>query len=104
MFVKDYNFFLFGIDCIYSFKSSDCLKLIFVLILFLLIGQQCTASISDCPISHSIQLTNPFLGLPLEFGKCESCGTSEPGQCEGQFLYFLSDAYIYIYHCLFDFS
>jgi DNA-directed RNA polymerase-5 subunit 1 len=75
----------------------------FVLILFLLIGQQCTASISDCPISHSIQLTNPYLGLPLEFGKCESCGTSEPGQCEGQFLYFLSDACIYI-TVLFDFS
>lgn len=45
----------------------------------------CTASISDCPISHSSQLTNPFLGLPLEFGKCESCGTSEPGKCEGHF-------------------
>ncbi|KAB5572999.1 hypothetical protein DKX38_000193 [Salix brachista] len=40
----------------------------------------CTASISDFPISHSSQLTNPILGLPLEFGKCESCGTSE--QCE----------------------
>ncbi|KAJ6945281.1 hypothetical protein NC651_000355 [Populus alba x Populus x berolinensis] len=56
----------------------------------------CTASISDCPISHSIQLTNPFLGLPLEFGKCESCGTSEPGQCEGHFGYI--DLPVPIYH------
>ncbi|KAJ8774275.1 hypothetical protein K2173_009706 [Erythroxylum novogranatense] len=46
-----------------------------------------TASISECPISHSFQLTNPFLGLPLEFGKCESCGTSELGECEGHFGY-----------------
>lgn len=45
---------------------------------------QCTASISDCSISHASQLANPFLGLPLEFGKCESCGTSEPGKCEGE--------------------
>ncbi|KAG8391127.1 hypothetical protein BUALT_Bualt01G0155600 [Buddleja alternifolia] len=45
----------------------------------------CKASISDCPISHASQLNNPFLGLPLETGKCESCGTGEPGQCEGHF-------------------
>ncbi|CAI9770471.1 unnamed protein product [Fraxinus pennsylvanica] len=47
----------------------------------------CKASISDCPISHSSQLSNPFLGLPLEAGRCESCGTAEPGQCEGHFGY-----------------
>ncbi|XP_073269982.1 DNA-directed RNA polymerase V subunit 1 [Primulina huaijiensis] len=47
----------------------------------------CKASISDCPISHASQLSNPFLGLPLEAGKCESCGTGEPGQCEGHFGY-----------------
>ncbi|CAI9112935.1 OLC1v1013446C1 [Oldenlandia corymbosa var. corymbosa] len=47
----------------------------------------CKASISDCGISHASQLSNPFLGLPLEVGKCESCGTSEPGQCEGHFGY-----------------
>ncbi|XP_042503791.1 DNA-directed RNA polymerase V subunit 1 [Macadamia integrifolia] len=45
----------------------------------------CTSSISDCPVTHPSQLTNPFLGLPLESGKCESCGTAEPGQCEGHF-------------------
>ncbi|CAH9123000.1 unnamed protein product [Cuscuta epithymum] len=45
------------------------------------------ASISDCPINHPSQLLNPFLGLPLEAGKCESCGTGEPGQCEGHFGY-----------------
>ncbi|KAF8388658.1 hypothetical protein HHK36_025338 [Tetracentron sinense] len=28
----------------------------------------CASSISDCPISHPSQLTNPFLGLPLESG------------------------------------
>ncbi|KAF5729322.1 DNA-directed RNA polymerase E subunit 1 putative isoform 1 [Tripterygium wilfordii] len=56
----------------------------------------CTASISDCPISHSSQLSNPFLGLPLEFGKCESCGTSEPGKCEGHFGYI--ELPIPIYH------
>ncbi|XP_057520174.1 DNA-directed RNA polymerase V subunit 1 [Amaranthus tricolor] len=44
-----------------------------------------TSSISDCPISHASQLANPFLGLPLEMGKCESCGTAEPGKCEGHF-------------------
>ncbi|KAG2671868.1 hypothetical protein I3760_13G013300 [Carya illinoinensis] len=56
----------------------------------------CTASISDCPISHASQLANPFLGLPLEFGKCESCGTSEPGKCEGHFGYI--ELPIPIYH------
>ncbi|GAB2235793.1 hypothetical protein Drorol1_Dr00026234 [Drosera rotundifolia] len=45
------------------------------------------ASISECSISHATQLGNPFLGLPLEFGKCESCGTAEPGNCEGHFGY-----------------
>ncbi|KVH88101.1 Aspartate decarboxylase-like domain-containing protein [Cynara cardunculus var. scolymus] len=47
----------------------------------------CLSSISDCPISHASQLTNPFLGLPLEAGKCEACGTAEPGKCEGHFGY-----------------
>ncbi|KAH6784801.1 hypothetical protein C2S52_009760 [Perilla frutescens var. hirtella] len=47
----------------------------------------CKASISDCPISHASQLSNPFLGLPLDTGKCESCGTGEAGQCEGHFGY-----------------
>ncbi|GAV75269.1 RNA_pol_Rpb1_2 domain-containing protein/RNA_pol_Rpb1_3 domain-containing protein/RNA_pol_Rpb1_1 domain-containing protein/RNA_pol_Rpb1_5 domain-containing protein/DUF3223 domain-containing protein [Cephalotus follicularis] len=56
----------------------------------------CTASISDAPISHASQLTNPFLGLPLQFGKCESCGTSEPGKCEGHFGYI--ELPIPIYH------
>ncbi|KAK7840471.1 dna-directed rna polymerase v subunit 1 [Quercus suber] len=56
----------------------------------------CTASISDCPISHASQLANPFLGLPLEFGKCESCGTSEAGKCEGHFGYI--EMPIPIYH------
>ncbi|CAL5430084.1 unnamed protein product [Camellia sinensis] len=47
----------------------------------------CTSSNSDFPISHASQLSNPFLGLPLESGKCESCGTAEPGTCEGHFGY-----------------
>lgn len=47
----------------------------------------CKASISECPISHASQISNPFLGLPLDTGKCESCGTGEPGQCEGHFGY-----------------
>ncbi|KAF6174981.1 hypothetical protein GIB67_026469, partial [Kingdonia uniflora] len=47
----------------------------------------CTSSVSENPISHSIQLTNPFLGLPLESGKCASCGTAEPGKCDGHFGY-----------------
>ncbi|ONK65887.1 uncharacterized protein A4U43_C06F2000 [Asparagus officinalis] len=47
----------------------------------------CKYSINDCPISHPSQLTNPFLGLPLESGKCESCGTAESGNCEGHFGY-----------------
>ncbi|XP_057502270.1 DNA-directed RNA polymerase V subunit 1-like [Actinidia eriantha] len=45
----------------------------------------CTASSSDFPISAASQLANPFLGLPLESGKCESCGAAEPGKCEGHF-------------------
>nr|GEV28290.1 DNA-directed RNA polymerase V subunit 1 [Tanacetum cinerariifolium] len=47
----------------------------------------CLSSISDCPISHASQLSNPFLGLPLEVGKCEACGAAEPGKCEGHFGY-----------------
>ncbi|CAN8284790.1 unnamed protein product [Cochlearia groenlandica] len=47
----------------------------------------CTASISEAPINHSSQLSNSFLGLPLEFGKCESCGATEPDKCEGHFGY-----------------
>ncbi|KAL3537763.1 hypothetical protein ACH5RR_001129 [Cinchona calisaya] len=56
----------------------------------------CKSSISDCAITHASQLSNPFLGLPLEVGKCESCGTSEPGQCEGHFGYL--ELPIPIYH------
>lgn len=44
-------------------------------------------SISNCPISHPSQLGNPFLGLPLESGRCESCGTVETEKCEGHFGY-----------------
>ncbi|CAM0946849.1 unnamed protein product [Alopecurus aequalis] len=47
----------------------------------------CTYSINDCPVTHPSQLGNPFLGLPLECGKCESCGASESGKCEGHFGY-----------------
>ncbi|ESQ52703.1 hypothetical protein EUTSA_v10016128mg [Eutrema salsugineum] len=47
----------------------------------------CTASISDSAINHSSQLSNSFLGLPLEFGRCESCGATEPDKCEGHFGY-----------------
>ncbi|KAK8630144.1 hypothetical protein V6N13_078951 [Hibiscus sabdariffa] len=46
-----------------------------------------TASVSGFPINHVSQLSNSYLGLPLEFGKCSACGTSEPGQCEGHFGY-----------------
>ncbi|XP_019449371.1 PREDICTED: DNA-directed RNA polymerase V subunit 1-like isoform X1 [Lupinus angustifolius] len=47
----------------------------------------CIASISGSAISHASQLSNSFLGLPLEFGRCDSCGTSEAGKCEGHFGY-----------------
>ncbi|KAL2626895.1 hypothetical protein AAZV13_07G139700 [Glycine max] len=56
----------------------------------------CTTSINDSSISHASQLSNPFLGLPLEFGKCESCGTFEDGKCEGHFEYIV--LLIPIYH------
>ncbi|KAL6629149.1 hypothetical protein ACP70R_028914 [Stipagrostis hirtigluma subsp. patula] len=46
-----------------------------------------TYSVNDCPVTHPSQLGNPFLGLPLEAGKCESCGASENGKCEGHFGY-----------------
>ncbi|XP_068662157.1 DNA-directed RNA polymerase V subunit 1 isoform X2 [Aristolochia californica] len=46
------------------------------------------SSVSGFPISHPGQLGNSFLGLPLESGnRCESCGTSEHGLCEGHFGY-----------------
>ncbi|KAJ1277932.1 hypothetical protein BS78_04G040400 [Paspalum vaginatum] len=44
-----------------------------------------TYSVNDCPVTHPSQLGNPFLGLPLEAGKCESCGASENDKCEGHF-------------------
>jgi DNA-directed RNA polymerase-5 subunit 1 len=47
----------------------------------------CIQSISESAINHPSQLTNAFLGLPLEFGKCESCGATEPDKCEGHFGY-----------------
>lgn len=47
----------------------------------------CTYSINDCPVNHPSQLANPFLGLPLEAGKCEACGASENDKCEGHFGY-----------------
>lgn len=50
---------------------------------------QSKSSINECPIGHSSQLANPFLGLPLEMGKCESCGTAEPQKCEGMLNYSL---------------
>ncbi|WRX12496.1 RNA polymerase [Theobroma cacao] len=54
------------------------------------------ASISGFPINHVSQLSNSYLGLPLEFGKCNACGTSEPGKCEGHFGYI--ELPIPIYH------
>jgi len=45
----------------------------------------CTYSINDCPVTHPSQLANPFLGLPLEAGKCEACGASENDKSEGNF-------------------
>ncbi|KAL5570431.1 hypothetical protein UlMin_027006 [Ulmus minor] len=56
----------------------------------------CTASVNGTSISHASQLSNPYLGLPLEFGRCEACGTSEPGKCEGHFGYI--ELPIAIYH------
>ncbi|XP_066321217.1 DNA-directed RNA polymerase V subunit 1-like [Miscanthus floridulus] len=47
----------------------------------------CTYSVNECPVTHPSQLGNPFLGLPLEAGKCESCGASENDKCEGHFGY-----------------
>ncbi|KAL4180669.1 hypothetical protein AMTRI_Chr12g267020 [Amborella trichopoda] len=46
-----------------------------------------TSSVNECPISHSSQLLNPFLGLPVESGRCDSCGSSDIGECEGHFGY-----------------
>lgn len=65
---------------------------------------QCIASISESPINHASQLSNPFLGLPLEFGKCESCGATETDKCEGRPVpslpYFCS--YIFCWNSLSD--
>ena len=35
-------------------------------------------------ITYASPLSNAFLGVPLEVGKCNSCGTFEPGQCKGK--------------------
>ncbi|KAF8108351.1 hypothetical protein N665_0111s0061 [Sinapis alba] len=69
--------------------SSDILEAEIVGISFALAThrQIRLASISDAGINHASQLSNSFLGLPLEFGKCESCGATEPDKCEGHFGY-----------------
>ncbi|KAG2296244.1 hypothetical protein Bca52824_042913 [Brassica carinata] len=70
-------------------SSSDILEAEIVGISFALAThrQIRLASISDAGINHASQLSNSFLGLPLEFGKCESCGATEPDKCEGHFGY-----------------
>ncbi|XP_078429517.1 nuclear RNA polymerase D1B isoform X2 [Wolffia australiana] len=40
---------------------------------------------NDERIVHAHQLRNSMLGLPSEAGKCDACGTSELGECEGHF-------------------
>ncbi|KAL1217826.1 DNA-directed RNA polymerase V subunit 1 [Cardamine amara subsp. amara] len=69
--------------------SSDILEGEIVGIKFALATHHeiCKASISESPINHASQLSNAFLGLPLEFGKCEACGATEPDKCEGHFGY-----------------
>ncbi|KAJ0262398.1 DNA-directed RNA polymerase V subunit 1 [Hirschfeldia incana] len=70
-------------------SSSDILEAEIVGISFALSThrQIRLASISDAGINHASQLSNSFLGLPLEFGKCEACGATEPDKCEGHFGY-----------------
>ncbi|XP_013628526.1 PREDICTED: DNA-directed RNA polymerase V subunit 1 isoform X1 [Brassica oleracea var. oleracea] len=70
-------------------SSSDILEAEIVGISFALAThrQIRLASISDAGINHASQLSNAFLGLPLEFGKCEACGATEPDKCEGHFGY-----------------
>ncbi|GJN19018.1 hypothetical protein PR202_gb06248 [Eleusine coracana subsp. coracana] len=46
-----------------------------------------TYSNNDVSVNHPSQLSNAFLGLPLEAGKCDSCGASENDKCEGHFGY-----------------
>jgi hypothetical protein len=45
-------------------------------------------------VTHPSQLGNPFLGLPLEAGKCESCGASENDKCEGTQCFFVHNTFI----------
>ena len=61
---------------------------------------QSTASVSGSSISHASQLSNPYLGLPLEFGKCESCGSSDPGNCEGAYPMFTLVFFLWKAACL----
>ncbi|CAH8390631.1 unnamed protein product [Eruca vesicaria subsp. sativa] len=72
-----------------SSSSSDILEAEIVGISFSLAAHReiRLASISDAGINHVSQLSNSFLGLPLEFGKCEACGATEPDKCEGHFGY-----------------
>jgi DNA-directed RNA polymerase-5 subunit 1 len=38
----------------------------------------------EFPLKHPNQLSgNPALGLPLQFGRCDSCGAADLAKCEG---------------------
>ncbi|KAM0863755.1 hypothetical protein ACQ4PT_044392 [Festuca glaucescens] len=40
----------------------------------------------EFPLKHLNQLSgNPALGLPLQFGRCDSCGATDLAKCEGHF-------------------
>ncbi|KAM0837201.1 hypothetical protein ACQ4PT_061821 [Festuca glaucescens] len=40
----------------------------------------------EFPLKHPNQLSgNPALGLPLQFGRCDSCGATDLAKCEGHF-------------------
>jgi hypothetical protein len=41
----------------------------------------------EFPLKHPNQLSgNPALGLPLQFGRCDSCGATDLAKCEGNSL------------------
>ncbi|CAK9149791.1 unnamed protein product [Ilex paraguariensis] len=54
-----------------------------IVILFASVHHPIVTALSAMLVNSQI----PFLVCPLESGKCESCGTAEPGQCEGHFGY-----------------
>jgi DNA-directed RNA polymerase-5 subunit 1 len=55
----------------------------------------------EFPLKHPSQLSgNPALGLPLQFGRCDSCGATDLSKCEGTSLYYEINLFLRRIKCL----